>query len=322
MLVVSDYDRSSQPGWPVSGGWRRASPADLPDPIRALWRRFSSAEAIWLASVPDREAGGFDGLLAVREAEESQFSVWCGDETPGPVSDGGVVTIADSGRRFRGRRSRSWIALDGNLHVCASLRPRPPVDAAGAGWTLLPVVAAVEAVREVTDGRVSPGIKWVNDLWVEGRKVSGALTATQVRDRRVEQVVFGVGINVRHAPMLSSAPGQVPAGCLAGSVGDGEPSPAAVLFALLRALARGYRTLLDHGPATLLDAYRRDSLVLGRVVRVYAEAEGGQVGSADPAPAPAEGLVESIEPDLSLRLRGRQEVIREGRLVFVESGGT
>jgi len=38
---------------------------------------------------------------------------------------------------------------------------------------MLPVVALVDAIRALTGESLRPGIKWVNDVLVDGRKVGG-----------------------------------------------------------------------------------------------------------------------------------------------------
>jgi biotin-(acetyl-CoA carboxylase) ligase len=136
----------------------------------------------------------------------------------------------------------------------------------------------------------------------------------------VEQVVFGIGLNVREAPALpalASHPGGPAAGCLRELAGMPDLAPGHLLFPLVRAIARGYRTLAEQGSQPLWAAYRRESLVIGRRVRIWKEADAA---AADLSPRLlAEGVVASIEPDLSLRLVGHAAPIREGRLSLVDS---
>ncbi len=87
---------------------------------------------------------------------------------------------------------------------------------------MLPVVALVDAVRAVTGGALRPGIKWVNDVLVDGRKIGGVLTSTQTQGDRVSAVLLGIGLNVATAPPVPPTP-FVPLGRLSrgrGGVGD------------------------------------------------------------------------------------------------------
>jgi hypothetical protein len=89
---------------------------------------------------------------------------------------------------------------------------------------------------------------------------------------------------------------------------------AEVARAVLASLGAWYRVLVREGPAPLLAAYRGDSVVIGRRVRIYPE------GIDDSAPLPepiAEGVVRAILPDLSLRLEGRRVPVSRGRLAYV-----
>lgn len=318
MLALSDHDRGPQPGWPASTRWERRSAAELDPGPRRAWEWMCGAPTVWTATLPASSGGGIECLIAVRDARRSQFAVWREALGEGVIPDGGIVSIADRGQRFQGQRNRTWTALEGNIHLCACFRPGARPAAAETGWTMLPAVAAMEAVREVCGNRIEPAIKWVNDIWVQGLKVAGVLTGTRVRNHTVEQAVFGVGLNVRQAPILppsSPAPPHGPAaGCLRTLAGMPDLTPDHLLFPLIRAIARGYRTLVDQGSKPLLDAYRQDSLVLGRWVQIWQE----NSDAARPVRLLAEGVVESIEPDLSLKLIGHAAPIRDGQLCFRE----
>lgn len=41
-----------------------------------------------------------------------------------------------------------------------------------------------------------PGIKWINDLYLRGKKICGILCESSVRDGRVDYAVLGIGLNV------------------------------------------------------------------------------------------------------------------------------
>jgi BirA family biotin operon repressor/biotin-[acetyl-CoA-carboxylase] ligase len=58
--------------------------------------------------------------------------------------------------------------------------------------TALAVSLAIEKSLHVT-----PQIKWVNDLLLNGRKITGILTegVTNIETRSIDQVVIGIGIN-------------------------------------------------------------------------------------------------------------------------------
>ena len=63
--------------------------------------------------------------------------------------------------------------------------------------TLLTAVAAVLAMREMG---VEAGIKWPNDVLVNGKKIAGILTELHAESDQIHSVVIGIGINVNQQP--------------------------------------------------------------------------------------------------------------------------
>jgi BirA family biotin operon repressor/biotin-[acetyl-CoA-carboxylase] ligase len=95
----------------------------------------------------------------------------------------GTLVTADEQTAGRGRQGRTWVAAPGDaLLMSVVLRHVEPI---------VPLAAAV-AVADA----VGPGarIKWPNDIWIDGRKVSGI----QLEGRPQEGwAVLGIGVNVR-----------------------------------------------------------------------------------------------------------------------------
>ncbi len=97
----------------------------------------------------------------------------------------------------RGRRGRAWISPRGNLHATALLiDPCPPALAPQLGF-----VAGVALARAASDaGAADVGLKWPNDLLLNGAKCAGVLVeGIGLSGRRVAYAV-GVGVNCAHAP--------------------------------------------------------------------------------------------------------------------------
>src|SRR5690606_29915645 len=93
----------------------------------------------------------------------------------------GLVVVAERQTAGRGRLGRHWESpARAGLAVSVLLRPGrptphwPAVPASGYGWLpLLAGVALTEAVSHVAE--VPAGLKWPNDLLVDGRKCGGIL---------------------------------------------------------------------------------------------------------------------------------------------------
>ena len=107
----------------------------------------------------------------------------------------GTVVTADEQTDGKGRKGRDWISPSGsNLYLSIILRPEvSPADASQI--PVLSVMASIRALkRTVSDLR--PGIKWPNDIYCQGRKISGTLCEMKAEIDRVNHVVVGTGINV------------------------------------------------------------------------------------------------------------------------------
>lgn len=176
----------------------------------------------------------------------------------------GLVLIAASQTAGRGRRGRSFFSPPGGgLYMSALLRPRLPAQDA-ALMTTLAAVAVAEAV-EAACGRAA-GIKWVNDVYLDGKKVAGILTEAALGCEAgvLDYAVVGVGVN------LAPPPGGFPP-ALAGIAGAlfaaPPPGDAMARFAadVWDRFFAGYRRLPDTG---FLDGYRRRSFLLGQQIEV------------------------------------------------------
>ena len=107
----------------------------------------------------------------------------------------GTLVVADMQTAGRGRRGRGWESPSGtNLYFTIALKPSFAPEKASM-LTLLMAHAAARGIREET-GLVC-GIKWPNDIVLDGKKVCGILTEMSAEIGYIHHVVIGVGINVR-----------------------------------------------------------------------------------------------------------------------------
>ena len=108
----------------------------------------------------------------------------------------GTVVVAEAQTSGRGRLGREWDSPPGvGLYVSLVLRPMlPPMELPQI--TLTTAVAVVRAVRRVAG--LAPGIKWPNDLLLNGKKLGGILTEMETESDRIRHVVVGLGLNVNN----------------------------------------------------------------------------------------------------------------------------
>lgn len=260
------------------------------------------------------------GLVVIADhAAGSQFvrlheRLGVGDALPDALA-----CVALAGARFRGQRGRSWATLAGNLHVSVHFEVDRPAADDQAAIAVMPAVAASQAIERASDGAVRPGLKWVNDLLLGDRKMGGVLSATNVEAGRVRHLLFGIGINVAAAPTLPPSTRSLPPTRLA----DADASFATpdawgrLLVPLLDALRACRELLADGRGSDLIDAYRERAAFLGRDVTIW-PVDADDETRVEPI---ARGRVEALLPDLSLRLAGRSEPIRHGRMTFDQDVG-
>ena len=107
---------------------------------------------------------------------------------------GGLVIRAISQTTGRGRRGRSWFSPPGS-GLYFSILFRPDGEAENSPLlTLLLGVAAAEGLAEATGLRV--GLKWPNDLRVNGKKIGGILCEYLEPPNQPPAVVAGLGVNL------------------------------------------------------------------------------------------------------------------------------
>lgn len=106
----------------------------------------------------------------------------------------GTVVLADSQTGGKGRRGRLWSSPAGvNLYCSVILRPAiMPHEA--PQLTFLSAVAVARAIELTT--RLTPEIKWPNDLLVSGKKVAGLLNEMSAETDGINFVILGIGVNL------------------------------------------------------------------------------------------------------------------------------
>lgn len=110
--------------------------------------------------------------------------------------------MADEQTLGRGRRGRDWFSLKGNLF--ASLLLINPAEQERLGeLPLLAAVSLAEAVDAASGTHGLAGLKWPNDLLVDGAKLSGILLEAETLPGNRLAVVLGFGVNCAAHPELS-----------------------------------------------------------------------------------------------------------------------
>ena len=179
----------------------------------------------------------------------------------------GTAVIADSQSGGRGRLGRSFFSpKHSGVYLSVILRPDCAPERANL-LTSLAAVAAAEAVEKAAGADVK--IKWVNDLYLNGKKICGILTEAGLgmEAGRLDWAVVGIGINVNR---MEFPPDLMD---IATSVGN-ETGTATDRNRLTAEILNRLDALYgDLETGTFLQESRRRSNVIGRTVTVI---EGGE----------------------------------------------
>ena len=199
----------------------------------------------------------------------------------------GALVVADMQTAGRGRRGRTWSSPAGlNVYFTLILKPRYVPDKASM-VTLVMALAVAEGIRETCG--VEAGIKWPNDIVVNGKKVCGILTEMSVEKDFIHHVVIGVGINVglqEFAPELADTATSLQAEC-------GRKVPKAALVAnIMKAFEKYYESFREKTDLSdLVDSYNKMLVNRGKTVRVL-DPKGEYSGVAEGINELGELLVE------------------------------
>lgn len=111
----------------------------------------------------------------------------------------GTVIIADTQSSGKGRLGRTFVSPKGKgLYMTVIIRPDFDLKTASLITSATACAVAV-AIEELCHSDVK--IKWVNDLYMNGRKICGILTEASLgmEMKSLDYAVIGIGINVRSA---------------------------------------------------------------------------------------------------------------------------
>jgi len=176
----------------------------------------------------------------------------------------GLVHTTDVQTAGRGRLDRSWSSPAGS-GVIVSVLLRPD-DVPAARWVWLPLLVGLAVDATVDECGVASGLKWPNDVLVDGRKLAGILLE-RVETPIGPAAVVGVGLNVT----LRRDELPVDTATSLALEGATETDRTIVLRSLLRNLEALYRAWSATGgdPAGgIRDSYVRRCVTIGSRVRV------------------------------------------------------
>lgn len=126
----------------------------------------------------------------------------------GAIRDFALVTAREQ-TAGKGTRGRAWASpRDAGLYMTVVHRDVETGFPTTGAYAWSAGIACVEVLAEAFGVKV--GIKPINDLWVEDRKLGGILVETTVEQGKTQAIMTGIGINLRRAERQVSAGAAIP----------------------------------------------------------------------------------------------------------------
>ena len=172
----------------------------------------------------------------------------------------GSTVIALQQTAGKGRLGRSFFSPKEGVYL--SIIVKPDLDLSRSVLVTVATAAAVaEAIDAVCGQQERAMIKWVNDVYLEGKKVCGILTEgiMDFESGQIDHLVIGIGVNTN----LEGFPEDLLR--VAGAV-EGDYSRSALAAEII---TRVLDYVGDIDARKFMDSYRDRSLLIGRQIRVF-----------------------------------------------------
>lgn len=162
-----------------------------------------------------------------------------------------LLVVGEEQTAGRGRQGKSFYS-PGGTGIYMSLVVHPMIELQNAVTaTTAAAVAVCRAIETLTDKK--PMIKWVNDVYLDGKKICGILTeaVTDFETQTVSSIIIGIGINLTTKDFPCDVQN---ASCLNADVKRAE---------LIGAVANELNRIVNSGYGEFMEYYRAHSLVVG-----------------------------------------------------------
>ena len=168
-----------------------------------------------------------------------------------------TTVVAGRQTQGRGRLRRAWSSEDGGLYFTVVLRPLLPVL-----WSSrVNFLASLTLATILREGYgVEAGLKWPNDMLVQGRKLGGLLAEMESEGGQVNFINIGIGLNVNNDPPAV----EPPAVSLKALLGHAVPRREI----LARFLDELERRIAAEPWGTVIAEWKTRSVTLNRPVRI------------------------------------------------------
>lgn len=218
----------------------------------------------------------------------------------------GMIIFSETQMEGRGRLGREWVSPEGGLWFSVILRPKVHARHA-AKLSLLASVAVAKTILRLYDAKTD--VKWPNDVLLDGKKVCGILTETEIKGQRIDFAVLGIGVNADFE--VQALPANLrPLTITLRHQLKREVQREVLLSELLKDIESHYNMFEKQKFDGILEDWRRLASFLGSDIRIQTDGEM------------VNGLAVDVNDDgaLSIRLEdGTVQNITSGSIVAISS---
>lgn len=193
-------------------------------------------------------------LYDLTDSTNKRALIYAAEQKP----DEPMLFVAGRQSAGRGRLGRSFISPDGGIYMTILTKAAPGAD--NTALTTYAVVAVCKALEEMTP--LSPMIKWVNDVYIDGLKLAGILAqgAVDPATGEITHIAVGIGLNV-----FGDVPDEL-CGIATSLEREGYPIDRATLIARITEIYLS--EIGSAGSPEAVEEYRRRSMLIGCEVNV------------------------------------------------------
>lgn len=182
----------------------------------------------------------------------------------GDYQDKDVLLVAKTQTGGRGRMGRSFSSPEGGIYMSLLLHPDIPASESLFLTTAM-AVAVSKAVEEICGRETS--IKWVNDVFMDGKKICGILTEAKIDSESLkpDYTVVGVGINVEEPEIGFGSELKD----IAGAIYPYGHAPAGIKESLIAETIKLFYMYYEQmAEKAYFEEYKKYSCLIGKEVRV------------------------------------------------------
>ena len=187
------------------------------------------------------------------------------------------IIVAESQTAGRGRSGRTFVSpKKTGIYLSVIVMPEGGVKNP-ARITAFSAVAVCRAIEKLYGAE--PSIKWINDIFLNGKKVSGILTegTANFETGIIDSAIIGIGINIEPNEEFSKSGLSKVAGSIVDGTADKNDKKNSVTRAKFAAFVAGeVLSVLQEDTTAVISEYKARSFIIGKTVEVHALADSDQ----------------------------------------------